>query len=1163
MSKTNKTKTNGKDGIEYEHMTEREHVLARPGMYIGGVGIVEDENWCINSVNKYEYKKMNYSPGFIRIFLEILMNAVDHSKRIGGKNMTRISVNIDVADGSVEIMNDGGGIDIVYAKGIDKKIYVPEMLFTYFRSSSNYNDNEERITSGTNGIGAKATVVFSNKFIVETVDGKRKKKFKQEYSNNLEVISDAKIKDCNDEPYTKIKFWADLERFGMKRIDSVTLSIMKKYVFDCIALTRTEIDIWWNEVRIIGNSFEDYCRLYVGADIPIVSGVSSGGGSIFSSGMKYEWKYCLCVNKTEIDGFRHVSFVNGMISREGGTHVDHIMKQVIEGLSTVANKGIKKGDVRVRDIDLRNNCMLFLMCDINQPDFGGQTKEKLTTPVKKFGCEIKVEPKFIKQCAKLKIIDMAKSFAQFKQSKLIGKTDGKMTRKIGFIDKLVDANWAGTKKSDECVLILTEGDSAKASIMSAISVVGTERYGVFPLKGKLLNVRDSSVKVISANEEIQNIKKILGLKTGMNYSVNSGNKLRYGCVRIITDADVDGIHIKGLIINFIECFWKSLLERSDFVDCMATPIMKVYRGSGKKQVCKEFYSLNDYEYWQKNIKKENEKWEVKYFKGLGTSTREEFREYFKEPKIVKYTWNGKKDASSLQLAFDKKFADERKLWLGKNNGGEIDYSREHMNYTEFVNEELVTFSHADNTRSLGCIMDGLKPSLRKIIYACFLKGFNGKSISGLKVAQLAGFVSEKTEYHHGEKSLMDAITGQAQNFIGSNNINVLKPIGQFGTRLEGGKDHASPRYIYTDFELWSLLIFNKLDEGILDYNYEEGQQIEPKMYLPIIPMVLINGCRGIGTGYSTEIPMYNPKDIIKELLAKINNENYKFKELVPWYRGFKGTIEKKSTGKYETTGTYENVTGGQKIIITELPIGTWTNKYVDFLDRNLLIGGKEKKTTGKKKDEGENTKKSAGKKKDDSNKRIIKDIINKSNDLDVRIEIEFSDSVNKLFNDTEIFYKIMKLRSSLSTENMYLFDIEGDITKYKNVRAIMNEYFGVRLDAYEKRKKWLLKKWLLDLKLAENRVRFIREVCDRKLVLGRRKRLEIENEMEKKKYYQNNDNGFDYLLSMPQYALTEERIEKYENEMKKIKNIVDELKKNTPGELWKKDLMELKKLLNL
>lgn len=1149
MSKSKKTKTSGKSGVEYEHMSEREHVLARPGMYIGGVGVVEDNNWCINTKNQYEFKAMKYSPGFIRIFLEILMNAVDHSKRDGGKRMTKISVNVNVDEGSIEVYNDGGGIDVMHAKGIVKdehrKIYVPEMLFTYFRSSSNYNDDEERITSGTNGIGAKATVVFSKRFIVETIDGKRKKKFTQEYTNNLEVIGKEKIEeDVTCEPYTRIKFYPDLERFGMKKIDNVTLSIMKKYVFDCIALTREKINIWWNNIPVIGNTFEDYCRLYVG-DEPLVYGMSSGtGGGVFGNSMTYEWKYCLCMNKTEIDGFRHVSFVNGMISREGGTHVDYIMKQIIDGLSIAANKGVKKGDFRVRDIDLRNNCMLFLMCDINQPDFGGQTKEKLTTPAKKFGCEIKVEQKFIKQCVKLDIIEMAKSVAQFKQNKLIKKTDGKVTKKIGFIDKLVDANWAGTKKSDECVLILTEGDSAKASIMSAISVVGTERYGVFPLKGKLLNVRDCSSSIINANEEIQNIKKILGLKTGENYSAASGNKLRYGRVRIITDADVDGIHIKGLIINFIECFWKSLLERDDFIDCMATPIMKVYRG--KKSF--EFYSLNDYDYWLKNVKKDGEKWEVKYFKGLGTSTREEFREYFKKPKMIQYIWNGKKDESSLRLAFDKKCANERKEWLGKNAGGEIDYSREKMNYTEFINEELATFSHASNARAIGCVIDGLKPSLRKIIYACFLKGFNGKSVSGLKVAQLAGFVSEKTEYHHGEASLMAAIIGQAQTFIGSNNINILKPMGQFGTRLQGGKDHASPRYIYTDFELWSMIIFNKLDEGILEYNYEEGERIEPKMYLPIIPMLLVNGCLGIGTGYKTDVPMFNPKEIINELLKRIENEDYKFKELMPWYRGFTGTIEKNDKKQFITTGIYENVKGGKKIIITELPVGTWTDKYIDFLNENLLIGGKENKSKKKNVDEKD------GKKKE----RIIKDIVNKSNDLKVYIEIEFIESVNTLFKDVDTFYKVMNLQSVLKT-NYYLFDAEGDITFYKNTKSIMKEYFDVRLDGYEKRKKWLLEKWLLDLKIAENRVRFIREVCDRKLVLARRKRLEIEDEMKKKKYFWND--GFDYLLGMPQYALTEERIEKYESEMKKIKKIVEDLKKQSAGDLWKKDLIELKELL--
>ena len=461
-------------------------------------------------------------------------------------------------------------------------------------------------------------------------------------------------------------------------------------------------------------------------------------------------------------------------------------------------------------------------------------------------------------------------------NKLSKKTDGKKSGSIRGIKKLDDANFAGTHRSHECTLILTEGDSAKAMAIAGLSELGRDKYGVFPLKGKVLNVRDITESKISNNEEIKNLKQIIGLESGKTYDNNKS--LRYGSVMFLTDQDTDGYHIKGLLINLFNCKWKSLYEMKGFIKSMATPIVKATKGSNEIQ----FYNLSDYEKWKVN--KDNKGWSIKYYKGLGTSSRDEAKEYFKNMKSITYTVDELSE-DSIKKAFAKERADDRKDWLKpykSENVLELEEGNNDITYTTFIDKELIHFSHADNIRSIPHIIDGLKPSQRKVLYASFLKNIT----KDIKVSQFTGYISEKTSYHHGEMSLQGTIISMAQNFVGSNNIELLVPSGQFGTRLQMGKDSASPRYIFTRLNDITNKIYIKSDEPILKYLDDDGFSIEPEKFVPIIPMILVNGTIGIGTGWSTNVPQYNPKDLIDQIKRLNNNEE--LKELSPYYRDFKG-----------------------------------------------------------------------------------------------------------------------------------------------------------------------------------------------------------------------------------------------------------------------------------
>jgi DNA topoisomerase-2 len=437
----------------------------------------------------------------------------------------------------------------------------------------------------------------------------------------------------------------------------------------------------------------------------------------------------------------------------------------------------------------------------------------------KFGSKCELSEKFYEKLYKSGIIEMALSATEVVEQKKLVKTDGKKVNKI-IVPKLDDANLAGTKDSQNCTLILTEGDSAKTMAISGLSVVGRDNYGVYPLKGKIINVKDISLQKISDNAEIANLKKILGLEQNKDYSKGI-DTLRYGKIMIMTDQDHDGSHIKGLLFNVFQTLWNSLYKCDGFLTSMLTPIIKAINNSSKEVI--SFYNMSDYEKWVETIHHNKSSWKIKYYKGLGTSTDKEAKEYFKDMKQVKYICTEESD-QSIDLAFNKKRADDRKKWLSTYDKYEVlDYTQTSISYETFINKDLIHFSNRNLERAIPHICDGLKESTRKILFTCLKRNLYHNEI---KVAQLAGSVSENTAYHHGENSLQEAIIGMAQIFVGTNNINLLQPNGQFGTRISGGQDSSSPRYIHTLLSKLTKLIFREEDNAILNYLDEDAVDME-------------------------------------------------------------------------------------------------------------------------------------------------------------------------------------------------------------------------------------------------------------------------------------------------------------------------------------------------
>ena len=1589
---------------KYQKKTDREHILDNPDMYIGSIEKVNNSMFVYDETNKkINEKNISYIPGLYKLFDEGIVNCRDHVVRMeqlitsveASDNKTNkdntnypvtyIDISIDDSTGIVTLTNDGNGIDVSVHP--EYKVWIPELIFGHLRTSTNYDKSEKKIVGGKNGFGFKLVLIWSTWGKIETIDAKTGQKYVQEFKDNLTIIEKPKITKCKNKPYTSVSFKPDFKRLGFteEKFDEDFKSLMIRRIFDIAAVTDKSVKVKYNSKKLEPEikDFESYVNLYIGS--------KSETPRLYERANN-RWEYFVCLAPNE--EFTQVSFVNGINTYKGGKHVDYISNQIVRKLTDYIKE---KKNIQVKPASIKEQLMVFINCTIENPSFDSQTKDYLNTAVSNFGSSCDVSIKFIEKLAKMGVMSTACSLTEVKDNKAAKKTDGTKCKNIRNIPKLVDANFAGTAKSKECILILCEGDSAKSGIISGLSREDRNTIGVYPMKGKMFNVRGEAVSKINDNKEITEIKQILGLEYGKKYSVSDvQSKLRYGKILFMTDQDLDGSHIKGLGINMIDSEWKSLIDIPEFIGYMNTPILKATKG---KEV-KEFYNNGEYEEWKSDDEVDLSKWNIKYYKGLGTSTSKEFKEYFAKKKIVNFEKTDDcKDV--IDMVFNKKRANDRKDWLANyDRNAFLNTSKLNVSYSEFIHNDMIHFSKYDNDRSIPNMCDGLKISLRKILYSAFKK----KLYSEIKVAQFSGYVSEHSGYHHGEASLNGAIIGLAQNYVGSNNINLLHPAGQFGcidpdtpvlmwngtikkakyikvndkligddgscrivskltsgiddmyeikngnmdnyivnshhiltlyysghksifwknsskswymnyfddntktvkyknirtnestngdhynksslnkeeayekilefsktigdnnifdinvqqylslplsvknhlkgivntnvvewenkdliidpyilglwlgdgmsdchgfasidyeivqswalwldtigcevchsksipphenhtfyirrigscrdedniaigdsnnnsnickgcqtskykckacdwvfekstnnvlcqgkningnkainlnpfkelfkkynlfknkhvpkdyivnskenrlkilagiidtdgtlkkqknsyryeisqckerkhliesfriiagslgfrakiynygnmytlsitgdniheipvklprkqiinqiriknshkihnidinyigkgefcgwnidknerfllgdftvthnTRLLGGRDAASERYIFTYLNSITRLIYPEIDDHVLEYLEDDGTIVEPIYYVPIIPMVLVNGTKGIGTGFSTDIMCYNPLQIINYLEGLINKaDDMKLRPIEPYYNNFKGKIYPcdDSRKKYIIKGCYE-IIGTDKIRISELPIGTWTQDYKEFLE-SLMDNKSGSKDKGKTKAKDE----------------YIKDFNDMSTEKHVEFEVTFySGSLMKLLGEKYDFgiegvEKYLKLYTTQSTTNMHLFNDKEQLRKYENVYEIVDDYFKIRYNYYEKRKEYLINKLENELKVLTNKARFIQYNLDDKIDLRKKSKSEINSIMEKFEFDIGDSGDYNYLVKMPMDSVSKENVEKLMKEHENKKAELEGIKSSTIEKIWLKELKVLKNSYN-
>ena len=1142
---------------KYQKMTDLEHILKKPDTYIGSIQLTECTEYTalMNSgiseaaETSICLATFTHIPALYKLVDEGLVNMRDHVIRQaqaikdGKPNalpVTSIEVEVDAATGTITMTNDGNGIDI--AQHPEHKMWIPEMIFGHLRTSTNYaEDKKEKIVGGKNGFGFKLVLVWSTWGSVETVDHVRGLKYTQEFKANLTEICAPKITKCSSKkPYTRISFRPDYARFGIAGLTPDMTALFTKRVYDIAAVTDRSIRVKYNGAVVPVKDFKQYIGLYIRPEVKRVYEAPSE-----------RWEYAVCLTNT--DEFAHVSFVNGICTSKGGKHVEYVMGQLLRKLAAYI-KTKKKVDVKPATI--KEQLTLFLRCDVENPAFSSQTKDELTTTSANFGSACTVSDEFVEKVAKMGVMDAACALTEVKEAKAAKKTDGAKTRTIRGIPKLIDANFAGTEKSAQCTIIFCEGDSAKAGIVSGLSKEDRNTIGVYPVKGKFMNVRGEAVKRIAENTEIAEIKRILGLENGREYTVEDVSKrLRYGKVLFMTDQDLDGSHIKGLGINLFQSEWPTLTHIPGFIGFMNTPILKARKGAQERV----FYNEGEFEAWKSGNASgvsgatasgvsgatasggaavDVSTWHVKYYKGLGTSTGREFREYFEHKKIVDFAHTGEPSDDAIDLVFNKKRADDRKQWLSTyNRADHLDTSHKHVTYEDFMTREMKHFSIYDNQRSIANGMDGLKISLRKILFAAFKKGGLKTEI---KVAQFSGYVSEHSGYHHGEASLNGAIIGMAQNFVGSNNINLFEPNGQYGTRLCGGRDSASERYIFTQLNPITRLIYRAEDDAVLEYLDDDGQLVEPTFYAPIVPMVLVNGTKGIGTGFSTDIMCHNPLQIIDHignmLLQKPEAE---CGPIEPYYRGFKGTItalgaSSSGSGKFLVKGLHSVDAAKKQVRVTELPVGYWTEDFKKHLEALIETSA-------------------------------IKDYVDMSTDTVVDFTImfpatsDFAALTTATVDHGTAIEKLLKLYTTESTSNMHLFDSQDQLKKYGSVRDIVRDYYATRLSLYGKRKTHQLAAMTAELLILTNKARYIQELLDGSIDLRRKRGDELTAMMRSKGYdTMEGDEQYKYLLRLPMDSVTEENVQKLLKEKGQKESQHAALQGTSIEQLWLGDLAELR-----
>tara|TARA_B100000787_G_scaffold169987_1_gene163296 strand:- start:7542 stop:10781 length:3240 start_codon:yes stop_codon:yes gene_type:complete len=1063
----------------YQQLTPQEHVELRPEMYIGNCETRSDELFVVNSSDRIVRKTCTTNDGLLKLYNEALDNAVDNTRRSPPTSHIQVSLSLK---GDFVVRNNGAHIPVRQQNGV----WIPTMIFSKPLSGSNFEDEKQaREGAGMNGWGIKLALMLSDVSSIEILDPVEGQKLVQSWGDGVRETSGPKVtkkKSKHSGWTTTVRFQPKLERFGIGEAQMSAITSQVETRLLQISATNG-VKITFNGAKIQTNTFKKYVESFDCVDKLVYEKVNQ----------YFEYGFALS------DGaFTHQSFVNDLCTTDGGTHVKVVETQVVDALLEYFRKR-HKGSVKLTRHAVRQRLFVFVNCRIQNPRFRSQSKVYLTTPISKSA--VALPPKrIVQQAHRIGLLDQLEELLVAKEDQAMENAMSSKKKRSVKVDKLIDAAWAGGSKSQECSLYLTEGDSARTFVVSGLSKIGPKQNGVFPLRGKLLNCYSASKSQIQANKEIQHVVEILGLNLSKRYNTMADMAtLRYGKIVILTDADVDGFHICGLILAFFQKFFPTLLKNG-FVQRMITPVIV----ATKRQEKHEFFAMPDFERWYEGKRG----YTIKYFKGLGSSTRQQAVAYFAN--VGRYLKNVVVDDTAVEridLFFNDKRSADRKEWIGGENM-DLDYDSNVQGVGQIVDSELKQFSHETLARAIPSMVDGLKESQRKIIFAAFQKF--GASNQPFKIAQLASYTAEKTAYLHGETSLGNAITKMTQGFVGSNNVPLLVPEGQTGSRLQLGADAASTRYTFTRLQEYTRNIFHKDDDAILSYRIEEGLSIEPEYFFPVIPMILVNGAEGISVGYRSVVPQHSFEDVVKCMLNRLKNGS--FGPLTPSWNGFKGTVTEDESAWY-THGVFE-YTNSSTIVVTEIPVGVSTDKYTAHLQK-LVEKSQIVRFTSAAPDEN---------------------------------SIYFTLQVPPGFNASAL-----KLTNSITKRCLNLLDASGAVQTFASVADVCISFYNVRFGAYAKRRRHLITTLKERLTYIMYKSKFIELVLHDKLDIKNTKAFLLEQA----KHYDLPQDRTEEFLKLSILTLSKEFVLKLQEEQRELERALHETENTSTEQFYERDLLNL------
>lgn len=1222
---------------DYKKLGEIEHIRQAPDMFVGSAIPEERTEWVMNRKMKFVERKVDTIPAMCSIFLEIFANAIDNSNRtrIKGYNPGNIDVTFDKK--TITIRNEGLPIPITINK--KENMYTPFMIFGTLRTSSNYKKNRTEI--GRNGYGGKLTNIFSKSFEVSCVDSSRNLKFYQKWVNAMQPVGEPLVEETDQEiSEVVIKYEMDWDFFEVKPgLTEEFCSIALRYCADMSLSARIPVNVKCNVGKYVFkkkfdySNINDYAALYF--------------GNVHNHILYYRWPKGTQIKKRadgteypakghvlpEIELYiadtpncgKHVSFVNSLNSPEHGVHLDAAVsastKEILSGINddksekktpakkTPAKKAPAKKDEKKTKAapkltikDVKDNVSIIMLYRVENPVYASQSKTKLKGPPVK----IEIPRGLLDKVKTWELVNCLKALMYAKTNRMLKSTDGKL-RGRNLSSKIEDANWAGKKRASECVLMFVEGDSARnlAVILTGVYPNGRDSVGILTSRGKFRNAVRATPLEVANSREIQDIKNGLGLKEGYDYTdPKMRATLKYGKFMIITDADEDGKHIKGLVLAFFRQYFPSLLE-AEFVVDYRTPVVRMYKG----KLCKKLYTEREIEEWKAETP-DYHKWKPKYFKGLGSCSKAEIIDDFNSAFIVKFI-SDEFAHFSIDRAFSDKYVNQRKDMIRqKMNYENMPEIKDSLEITDFVTYELRDFWMSCLKRHIPGL-DGLNEARRKIIYSA-IKNFGvakGKSYSMKKVADIASETSVTSKYHHGEM-LTKVVTGMAYDFVGGNNIPFFSQESSLGTRDGGGKDAAQPRYTVTFPEWWIPYVFMKEDEPLLVHRIDENTKIEPEIYLPLFPIDAVNGASGIAVGFSTLIIPHHPLDVLDFLRALIKGEEPK--KIKPYYRGFTGDIriidkrnkvkmvkladgslvpaeslEKESSEDEDSMIIDNSDEEDDDIIVDDIVIKN--DDFIELDDDEKKLEGLDIDKFVEKGDYDDVMFKSVGRYsmvtsgrvkllkngnyvivelpiglwtrtyreylKDCISKGILKDYIDRSDDINVYFElIEPKPEFFGKETNSKCYKPInFKLVRSYGMSNIHVLNKDGLPHLYSDMMDLLRGFYEFRLPYYEKRRSIIMKGLEEEMDKINKVIAFIQDVIDGKVVIVRgngrsRPVKEIHAEMDE---YGHDHKLLDAVLSS---RYTEEEIEKLQEKAKEKKDQIKAMKKETAGSLWMKDM---------